>query len=303
MKEKREITSDTKVLIKKEKRRRSQVYNTIEYYNNMPSFAYFYSQDLINILSCSQIWSNLLLDHSRQNKAQVNSEDILHSFILCDSDLEQLLGEYGLNKELIFRTINIPSNKGSNTLPFSRLISNISARIPKIPDKVYKYLGIEKTIKETLPKLNISFDPELIPIFEKSIIDARYRFKTPVITPEIFLVSLMEKKCKASDIIRSFINNEKDWYLFRYKLFQRIHFEESEIMKRVPKSQRYFAYLLKSRLSHLYLSRLIELNLLKEGVHCFRTKLVEEALEKDLFLKIKKDILYSLSVSKRNYST
>jgi hypothetical protein len=134
-------------------------------------------------------------------------------------------------------------------------------------------------------------------------LNASDRFKTPVITPEIFFITLMEaKNCKASKIIKKILSKESDWYMLRYKLIKNIHFEESHMRSDIIRNQRYFGYLLKSRLSKLEFLRLLELDLLGLAVSYFRTKLFRKALEINILAELQKDILISAKIHKRKYS-
>lgn len=98
--------------------------------------------------------------------------------------------------------------------------------------------------------------------------------------------------------------NNNNWYLLRYKLIKRIYFEEIAIKEDVLKNQRYFAYLLKTRLSSSNLEKLIRNQAYPLAVSHFRDKLVKKALKQDLLFEIKKDVYRSARLrATRKYSS
>ena len=97
---------------------------------------------------------------------------------------------------------------------------------------------------------------------------------------------------------------ETNWYLLRYQLIKRIHLQELKIRTEIPKSQQYFAYLLKLNLSEFEFNRLIERNLLNVGVSSFRSQLVTHILHLNIFNLLEKDIATSIRINNvRKYST
>ena len=131
------------------------------------------------------------------------------------------------------------------------------------------------------------------------------RFKTPVITPEILFITIVEEKNnKASKILKKFIKTETEWYLFRYKLIKRIHNQESNIRGEIVKNQHFFAYLLKTQLSEIEFNKLIETENLSEGVSFFRNTLVSKVLETNIFDELSNEISTSIKTNnKRSYSS
>ena len=113
-----------------------------------------------------------------------------------------------------------------------------------------------------------------------------------------------EKNTKVSKLIKKFFPDETNWYLLRYKLIKRIHFQEVRIRAEISKNEQYFAYLLKINLSELEFNCLIETNLLTLAVSTFRNKLITKMLTLNLFDLLEKDIYKSMQVTNtRVYST
>jgi hypothetical protein len=151
-------------------------------------------------------------------------------------------------------------------------------------------------------KLPYSYEVNLL--FEKCAENALIRFKTPVITAEILLITLMESKnTKVSKIFKRCLQNETNWYVFRYRLMKRLHAEESAIREDVIKNQQYFAYLLKTQLHDNEFKALMNTNL-QAGVTLFRNTLIVNILKVDLYEKMYMDIRKSIKLKKqRKYSS
>jgi hypothetical protein len=131
---------------------------------------------------------------------------------------------------------------------------------------------------------NIDFSYELHELFLKSSENCLDRFKTPIITPEILLVTLMEEKSfNAHEMIRKHISDETEWYVLRFKLLKRLYNQEINVRNQVSENQRFFAYLLKTQLSEKNFEILIEKKLLAKAVEIFRDFLIKDLLKQDLF--------------------
>ena len=150
----------------------------------------------------------------------------------------------------------------------------------------------------------VKYSYEVNKIFEKAAENALVRFKTPVISPEILFITIIEEKnTKAAKIIRKFLKDDVQWYLLRYKLIKRIHNQESNIRSEVIKNQHYFAYLMKVQLTDFEFNKLIENEALAKGVSLFRNTLVSNILKIDIFEEISQEIRTSMKITnKRSYS-
>lgn len=288
------------LLIKTEKRKRIQAYNTMDYSFNLSNFMDFYSKDLIKILSQAQILSNLVANDFKSFKKpyfnEISSEHILSSFILGDFNLKKMLSEYGLTPYVI--------QSLKDLAPLSRKhISTFSFFYKKMFYKAKYFFLKNIALKKIGHKQNESiFSSDALGVLQKSIVNAANRFKTPIISPEIFFITLMESKAsKASKAIKNVLHNKLDWHMLRYELIKNVHIEESHIRDDVAKSQKYFGYLLKSRLSQLEFSRLIDLDLVGLAVEYFRNKLLKKALHADLLSLVKRDVFCSAYLNKRKY--
>ncbi len=288
-----------KLLIRLEKRKRAQVYNTIDYSLNLSNFMDFYSKDLISVLNNAQIWAKLRANLPKGQIAEIKAEDILYSFLLTETNLQKILEQYHLNHNSLFKFLTYNVKSKSSTFPIFPIFSKFTNFLKKTPLTKRKW---KKTVIEWKEKPQ--FSAEIAEIFQRSILNAVHRFKTPVITAEIFFITLMESKAlKASHAIKLVLSNEVNWYKLRYKLFKNLYFDENHMRNNIIINQRHFGYILKSRLSELEFSRLIDLDLLGLGVEYFRNKLFKKSLKINILDEVKKDVLYSAKYHKREYSS
>ena len=249
----------------------------------------FFSSDAFRIVKHAKYFAQLC------NK-QVTSDLLILPFFEYPSEVLTTFQEFGINNEAIEQFISsLQETKKENF--FEQQKSSV--------------VSIWKEIKnffvlETLQlKQETEYSHEVNKIFEKAAENALTRFKTPVISPEILFVTILEEKTsKASKILRKFLNTDTEWYLLRYRLIKRIHYQESNIRGEVIKNQQYFAYLLKTQLSDIEFNKLIENERLQQGVSTFRNQLVAKILQTNIFEEISKEISTSIKIgSKRSYST
>ena len=151
-------------------------------------------------------------------------------------------------------------------------------------------------------KKNIPIDIDLI--FEKAAENALNRFKTPVITPEIlFLTLLEEKNSRVGKLLKNIIKTDTEWLVLRFKILKKLHNQEVEIRREVSVNQQYFAYLLKIQLSDKEFEKLLEKKVLENSVSLFRNLLVLEILNVNIFNVLLKDIKHSIRLNNtRKYS-
>lgn len=266
-----------------EKRKRSQAYLTLDYFLSYISYFDFFSNDAFQIALYSKCFTQ-----SCQKKI-VTSDFLLFPFFDTNSELGEILKEAHFTKNhLKFYLFNHDKKNGFFLFQkhFNRLFSNF-----------FDHRFFDTSIK---------FSHEVNLLFEKASENALIRFKTPVITPEILLITLMEEKqSKAGKIIQKILPNPLDWYLLRYRLIKRIHNHEMNIRCEIEKNEHYFTYLLKTQLTELQFDRLIENNeLFSLGVLYFRNKLILEILQQNLAKHLEKDISKSIKVTNlRKYSS
>lgn len=255
-----EPSLEEKILL--EKRKRSQVYITLDYILSFITYFDFFSLDAFKIAIRSKYFAQSC------DKKIVGSEFLLIPFFESNSQISKILQESNLSKTSIRNMLS----------------SNFTSKKLSLGEKIWVYTGIPLFIDKVTFDGSIKYSYEAHLIFEKAAENALLRFKTPVITPEILFITIMEQKnSKAERILKKFLTNQMDWYLLRYKLLKRIHNQEVNIRSEVKKNQQYFAYIFKTQISEIEFDRLIESDIVSLGILLFRNKLITKILSIELF--------------------
>jgi len=277
--------------IKIEKRKRNQIYTTLNYLLALNTYFDFFSSDTFKIAK----YAKYLAQISKRNI--VTSDFLILAFFYTDSEICKILKKHKIEKNVIQ---NIIKSSYNQEIEMPEKISIFQ----KIYQKINNFFN--SPFEEILPDPTLRYSLEVNKIFQKASENAMKRFKTPVISTEILLITLLEdKNTKGSKIINQFLKTETDWLLFRYDLIKRLFKHESTLKRGIPKNQHFFAYLLKIRLSDNEFERLIEDDYFQIGVSLFRNQLVKCALETNIYDLIEKDIAMSMKANfyPRTYST
>ena len=283
--------------IKLEKRRRYQAYKMLDY--TLSNFTYFdfFSADAFQIAKNSKYIGQLY------GKQKVNLEILFLPFFDSQFQVGELLNSFGFDETFLEKfALQIKMSKGqeSNLLfPFS-ILNTLQNKLKTTIKNIFPFEEKEITFNQ-----QIRYNYQVHQIFEKSAENALNRFKTPVITPEILLITLMEEKqFMIGNLIKKNIMDETNWYLLRYKLIKRLYSQESNVRSQVKKNQQFFAYLLKTQLPESSFDKLIEKQVLGKAVSLFRNTLTHDLLKSDLFESLEEEIHASLAIApKRYYST
>lgn len=256
--------------IKKEKRRRNQIYTSLDYFLSNVTYFDFFSFDAFKIA----IFSKSLASFYKETLVQ--PELLLLPFFYSKNELTTFLKEINLPREYILPLIlgsKYKKNKFFN--PFGFITQKF--RINSVLDQ------------------KCEFSNEVNFIFEKATENSLIRFKSPIISSNILLITMMEETTtKTHFILKKALKNEMNWYLLRYKLIKQIHYEESNLRGEILKNQHYFAYLFKSQTTEKEFNRLIDQELLPKAVSFFRNRVVSSLLEKNFFDLLAKDIKDSI---------
>jgi hypothetical protein len=238
--------------------------------------------------------SKYLAQSCETKKKLLTSEFLLLSFFSSSSDVSKILLEHHLNPKKIELFISQTNKLSSRSLDDQK-----NYLLYKSFKNILGFSFFKKSF--LLSKIKYGFDYNFL--LKKTADNALERFKTPVITPDILFITMMEEKDKKpAKMIKSFLKTETDWYVLRYKLIKRIHLQESNI-RAEKKNQQYFAYLLKINLSEFEFNRLIENELLNLGISTFRNKIVTKMLSLNIFDLLESDIKKESRVLKeRKYS-
>ena len=277
---------DDKITI--EKRRRHQTYMALDYFLSAVTYFDFFSSDAFKIVKNAKYLAQVC------NKS-VTSELLLLPFFSYPSHVSVVLKDFGITEEMIQNIVaSLLPRKKQNFFQKQKASLKITFQNVK-----------SFFVRETLAlDQNTKYSHEVNKIFEKSAENALLRFKTPVISPEILFITLIEEKdSKAAKIIKKFLKDDVEWYLLRYKLIKRIHNQESNIRSEVIKNQHYFAYLMKIQLTDFEFNKLVENEALAKGVSLFRNTLISKLLQIDIFEEISEEIYTSMKITnRRSYS-
>jgi hypothetical protein len=272
-----DISASKSIIV--EKRRRHQAYITTDYLLGFLTYFDFFSRDTFQIIKNSIFFSKLF------EKNIINSELILFSSLDEKFEMSNLLKEYNLIQSSLLDSLVGSVNKSLGENLANAWKSNFNEAV-------------------LIEEKDIIYSQEINQIFEKTIDNSLTRFKTPVVTPELLLITLMEEKTsKAGKLIRKLINNDTNWYLLRYRLIKRLHNQEVLIRSEITKNQHYFAYLMKTRFSEFDFNKLIKSELLLTAVSFFRNSLIKGILKQNIFELLKDEIFSSIKfINKRKYS-
>lgn len=275
-----------KILI--EKRRRHQTYMALDYFLSAVTYFDFFSSDAFKIVKNAKYLAQIC-------EKSVTSELLLLPFFSYPSHVSVILKDFEITEAMIETVVaSLQKTKKENFFQKQKKFIKQTFRNVK---------GF--FVRETLAlNQNVKYSHEVNKIFEKAAENALSRFKTPVISPEILFITIIEdKNSKASRIIKKFLKTDVEWYLLRYKLIKRIHNQESNIRSEVIKNQHYFAYLMKIQLTDFEFNKLIENEVLAKGVSLFRNTLISKILKIDIFEEISEEIYTSMKITnKRSYS-
>jgi len=270
-----------------EKRKRNQLYITMDYILSAVSLFDFFSIDTFKILQDSNSLKIVT------DEKYINSDLILFSFLNQNFKIANILNEYGISLNSLISCIaplkNIRTKKSKSIL---------TILIDKLKSLTKKEVVLD--IKE-----NLNYSTEVHRIFEKATENALTRFKTPVVSSEILFITLMEEKgSKSAKILKNLMENETEWFILRYRLLKELHSQESIIKGEVVKNQHYFAYLLKTSISEKDYDQLIKKESLSLGVSVFRNFIMTDLLKIKFFDILSEEISNSIQIeNRRKYSS
>ena len=318
-----------------EKRRRYQAYKFVDYYLSKYSYFDFFAYDTFQIAKTSKYLTQIYEKHEVTPdflflsclNSTLMSGKILKKVGFDQKFVSQFSSKLKLDfldrpflctflsKELVIFLKQIQEKVETN---FFRNDSNLSEFLPLfVRNYQKKILNGFQLIQTSVTNLflnqkqeiffnqNISYSHEVHEIFERSASNALNRFKTPVITPEILLITLMENRVSSiGQKIEKMLVDETNWYIFRYKLLKRLYNQEISVRTQVPRNQQFFAYLLKTEISEKYFERFIKKKMLPKVVLLFRNILIAEIVSSNFFDDFNDETLFSVVIGpKRNYST
>ena len=268
--------------IKIEKRKRHQIYMALDYLKSHKNKFDFFSSDVLQILKASKEISKIF------NKKKLSSELLLLSFFNFDSEIVALLKKFDISFELLLESINYGYDL--NDLNKKKLFNF----------KNYNTWFRKNNSFDSNSKIDFNFEVKFL--LEKTIENC-YRFKSPIITSEIFFLTLLEESnTSAGQLLKVFLKTEINWNLLRYEILKMIHNQETKIQGNLSKNSRLFAYLLKTELSDYQFLKLLKREEILPIISIYRDLVISKLLQLDLFSSLEEEIKYSInSTNTRSY--
>jgi hypothetical protein len=248
----------------------------------------FFSKDTFDILKGAKLLA-------KNENQRVKMEFLLSSYFSKNPKILSLLPDSEWKKSLIAQFEDLE--------PFLFQLENKNSI--KRKNKLKDFLKLINRKKQTKFSKTPPFSYETAGILLKSTQNAITRFKSPIITSEILLLTIMENtSTESGKFIKKFFKNQTEWYLFRYKLLKLVHSQESSIRNKVTKNQHYFAYLLRTQISDQAFKNFLEQEELEFGVTSFRNNLISDVLKINIFDSLMEEIIDSSKKRKRrSYSS
>ena len=280
-----------------EKRKRHQIYTTLNYLRPHKSKFDFFSSDTMTILKLGRE----LTKKFQQEK--LTPEILLLTFFNSESDLTDILRKYNISFAKIKRYIIYGHQLTDDIL--QEQFKQRQTKFGKL-----SFLKAVNTIQTTFKKKisitsSSSYNYDVKIILDRAIENA-YRFKTPVITPEIlFLTILEEKETAGGKLLKLLLDNDLNWNLLRYEILKKLHHQETQVQGNIFKNTRYYAYLLKIEMSDEQFEKLIEKDNFSYIVSAYRDLVISKVLDCDLFDTLENEIKHSiqLNTKRKTYST
>ena len=277
-----------------EKRRRYQTYMTLDYYLSLGTYYDFFSIDSLKILIKAR---ESTVDYYQ---TLTTTDFLILPFFEVNLEIKNLLEKHGITTEVMKKTLDYFYKINPDTF-LQKKIKSIRTFLTNLDTPLISENAI---LKNWIFPNELSFSEETSKIFKKASENALLRFKTPVITTEILLITILEEKnLKIGRFLKLCLVTDTNWYMLRYSLMKRLHHQELATRKEIPKNYQYFAYLLKTELPEVEFDTLINNECLLPGILLFRNKIIADVLQVDISTLLKQDIFYSIkSRKKRKYS-
>lgn len=281
---------------KNERRKRNQVYAALDYLLAQTSYLDFFSLSTFEVTKYAKYLAQIV------EETIVGTDFLLLAFFSINSPICEILKKYKLTQQNVGEILE----KSYKKIPSTPLKKRMNF-ITKVFETIQTFFPFNQFNRKSIYlSSEIVFSLETEQIFEKTAENALTRFKSPVITTEMLLITLMEEtETKAGKIIKSFLENETEWYLLRYALLKRIYKQEAYIRAEIPRNLQYFAYLLKIKSSDTDFEGLIAKNQLVKGVSLFRNEVIRHVLAINIHDVLRKDVYKSIraNIFGRDYST
>ncbi|RZL51154.1 MAG: hypothetical protein EOP00_00450 [Pedobacter sp.] len=274
-----------------EKQRRNHVYSALNHYLSQATFYDFFSKDCFDVV----VYARLLAIYLGVKK--VTSEHILAGYFFGKQPLEKIFKEFELSGKDFIHEVPDPSEAKGPII--SRNLSFLWNRCKKFA-QYFRSFFLRKSKKINLTEVTDSY--ELSHLFRGAMKKARKNFKTPVITPELLMITMLDdRKCLANQFLHDIFESDGRFYLFRFKLIKRLYQEENFIKHKLTINELHYAYLLKTQLSGEEFQGVRESSASRFIIRYFRNRLIQKAIEMPLFYILKEEIYRDRFSERRKY--
>ena len=281
---------DVKEKIILEKRKRNQIYTTLNYLNPHKNKFDFFSSDALTILKLSKEITK------KFNQEKLTTEILLLTFFNRDSELTDILHKYNISFQTIQKYI-IYGYKLDNL--YTREVSKTTPKVFLTISNLFKLVN-SSFQKKILISANVPYNYEVNLILDKAIANA-YRFKTPVITPEIIFLTLLEEQdTSAGQLLKLILGTDLNWNLLRYEILKKLHNQETQVQGKIFKNTRYYAYLLKIEMNDEQFEKLLDKKDFAKIVSSYRDLVISKVLDSKVFETLEKEIKYSIKIHRKN---
>lgn len=268
-----------------EKRKREQIYTYLDILLSNYTIFDFFTKESFELLTISKKLAALY------EQKYVTEDIFLLSFFYLDSPIKEELKSSGMTYEKILTEIQ-------NVRPSSMKKPIREMYIQKIFKKIFNFFKKKVEIDSSF-----NYTSSLCNIFTECLEKAIEIYKTPVITPEILFITLMDSNTWISfKILKKVLPIESDWAILRYKLIKSIYKEESIIKNKLEENEFFFAYLLKIYLAKTHFLNLADRELVTTGILYFRQILLLNLLSFDFYAYLEREVNLSIKLtSTRQY--
>jgi hypothetical protein len=250
---------------------------------------------------------------NKVNKESSDISDILRSYDVTQEKLDQIIlfletDEPSLSSWSQKLKRSIEKTIKRNKSPETSL--NLKSYLKKQFDNTLLRFSLVTNYFVNLEALlsnsnEVDFSEDILEVFEIAYENALERFNTPVITPEILLITLLEEgETRGGGVILELIPSSRDWLVLRYKLLKRLYYQVSTIQEEIIPNNTYFTYLFKRHLSEEAFNQFTDeenrRDQLADIVRYYRAKLISKIVKYDLMKYLETDIHYSIQ-STSNY--
>jgi hypothetical protein len=257
-----------------ENRRRYQAENMLDLILHLTSPYDLFTFDAFQILVCAKYISE------NMEKYSVSTEFLLPAFFLLDLPAVLPLRHFQVNENEINQMIAKLHKKKEKT---HFLIKFFNKKKEFVLHYLTKFLKKSELLKELFIEPVIydedisEFSDEMEEFLVQCTINASERFKTPSVSPEILLITIIEEKnTTAGKMINSFFSSETHRQLLRYELIKMLHKQECALKNRLSSYNLLYGYLMKAHLSEKEFNKLLDSNLLDSAISVFRNTLISE---------------------------